>query len=192
MEVGSELEACVDINERIRNWLKDAINCGLLPESLRINIETKLEDNKDLTSIPFSTLKSVLAFCGKKIYLNELLEGTTLSYPIVPVMKRDPVLEERIQKLKTQQQIKDYNRMVESIAPKSNIDKEDSLGYQYRTLNRQLFMMLNFIITVTCVFIFGYKGTEYYLGHPYLPLVLIKEHFQLVSIIASSGALWSC
>lgn len=65
MEVGIELEACVDINERILNWLKDAINCGLLPESLRENIETKLQDNKDLTSIPFSTVKSVLIFCGR-------------------------------------------------------------------------------------------------------------------------------
>ena len=78
MEIGSELEACVVINERIRNWLKDAINCGLLSESLKERIKTKLEANKDLASIPFSVLKAVLAICGKSQYI--VVHGLTLNF----------------------------------------------------------------------------------------------------------------
>lgn len=70
----------------------------------------------------------------ESIYLHELLEEADIQLPTPKLVPRNPELEARIQKLKAQQDAREYQAMTKSIDPSRRNFPEDSISYQSKTL----------------------------------------------------------
>lgn len=73
---------------------------------------------------------------GKKIFLHELLSGSSVTIPTLEIPERNPELEERMTALRNQLDEKEYQRMtrnVNSTSPYKSIP-EDSISYQCKIL----------------------------------------------------------
>ncbi|ESN94856.1 hypothetical protein HELRODRAFT_179951 [Helobdella robusta] len=84
-------------------------------------------------------------------------------YALLSLCIKNPELEARIERLKAEQREKEYKEMVKNVTNKPSIN-EESIGKQYKQLNRQLITIFNFLLTCMCMFAFAYKATEYAIG----------------------------
>ncbi|CAG0899457.1 unnamed protein product [Cyprideis torosa] len=95
--------------------------------------------------------------------LHVLLQGTdvTLPEPIVP--ERSPELEARVQRLRRDQENREYRKMTAGVDRLQSARKEDSLnfGAELREINAHLINILQLILTVGGTFLFTYKAIEY-------------------------------
>ncbi|XP_029039129.1 transmembrane protein 199 [Osmia bicornis bicornis] len=101
----------------------------------------------------------------ESIYLHELLEEADIQLPTPKLVPRNPELEARIQKLKAQQNAREYQAMTKSIDSNRRHFPEDSISYQMKQINRQLIAVAQFVFSVVAGFVFGFKGVELIIGN---------------------------
>lgn len=101
----------------------------------------------------------------ESIYLHELLEEADIKLPTPKHVPRNPELEARIQKLKAQQDARDYQAMTKNIDSSRRKFPDDSIAYQMKQINRQLIAVAQFIFSVLAGFVFGFKGVELIVGN---------------------------
>jgi len=108
------------------------------------------------------------AFCP---YLHEVLRGSTLHIPELPTPKRNPELEARCQKLKLQQQERDYQQMVTNVSA-STLSTTSDLASEFskaaKTTSSALIVVVNIFLTVVAAFFFGFFASRYVLPTPSL------------------------
>lgn len=159
------MEPEVKLTEKIYSFLKE--QCHQMPQNSK---ETKeihkfIEKEPQPSSIPFRIVRYAFTehknTAGKKkVYLNELLEGSDLHLPEIIPPPRNLELEARIKKLKLEQQNKIYKDITRNVSIEQ--DKPDeSIQHDLKLMNNQIISVINFIITVGGAFAFGYKATEY-------------------------------
>lgn len=98
------------------------------------------------------------------IYLHQLLEGCDIVLPQPPVIERNPVLEERIQRLKREQEAREYKAMTKNVDNVRVRHPDDSIGYQMKMLNSHLIAILQFVVSVGAGFTFGFMGIQLMVG----------------------------
>ncbi|XP_003700166.2 vacuolar ATPase assembly protein VMA12 [Megachile rotundata] len=101
----------------------------------------------------------------ESIYLHELLEEADIKLPTPKHIPRNPELEARIQKLKAQQDAREYQAMTKNIDSSRRKFPDDSIAYQMKQINRQLIAVAQFIFSVLAGFVFGFKGVELIVGN---------------------------
>ncbi|KRZ74154.1 EH domain-containing protein 1 [Trichinella papuae] len=105
----------------------------------------------------------------KKRFPNEVsvykwLRSGEIILPTLPKRERNPELEARIQKLKKEQEQREYDRMtsnVDVVQLHRQRNKFGSFQQDLAILNRQLIIILNTLLTVICSFIFGFYSVQF-------------------------------
>ncbi|KRY92359.1 EH domain-containing protein 1 [Trichinella pseudospiralis] len=92
------------------------------------------------------------------------LRSGEIILPTLPKRERNPELEARIQKLKKEQEQREYDRMtsnVDVVQLHRQRNKFGSFQQDLAILNRQLIIIFNTLLTVVCSFLFGFYSVQF-------------------------------
>ncbi|XP_067132481.1 transmembrane protein 199 [Centruroides vittatus] len=164
-------------------------------DELNADMRNILENKNRL--IPFKTIHRICDTLNdgenKKLYLHEMLHGCEIDFWKPPKPKRNPELEARIQKLKAEQEEREYHEMTKNVSM-SSFKKSSSFQSEIRTVRSQITAVLNGVLTVAGTFIFGFKAAEYLfsisdlitkfcVGFSLAILVAVAELYFLIPIV---------
>lgn len=90
--------------------------------------------------------------------------GLELELPVPNVAPRNPVLEKRCQRLRQEQDNREYRSMTKMVDSSRYKEPEESLAYQMKQINRQLIGVVQFVFSVIAGFAFGFTGLELLIG----------------------------
>lgn len=102
---------------------------------------------------------------GSKVYLHELLEGSEIVLPKNEEIPRNAELEKRCQKLRAEQQNREYQNMTKNVDGFRRKLPEDTIAYQLKMMNSHLIAVFQFIASVLAGFAFGFIGVELLFGN---------------------------
>ncbi|XP_078598302.1 vacuolar ATPase assembly protein VMA12-like isoform X1 [Branchiostoma floridae x Branchiostoma japonicum] len=160
----------------------EAIDAVLSKPDLPGDLQKELGRYKDSHSsdkpgnIPFQTVQKLqerLEDGEKKQYLHELLEGSDVFFPPVETPPRNPELVARLERLKREQENRQYAQMTRDMGKKpgqgalsdfgSEEDGDDD-NVSPKEVKVYLMALINFMVSVAAAFTFGYVGSEYAFG----------------------------
>ncbi|XP_054064530.1 transmembrane protein 199 isoform X2 [Rissa tridactyla] len=149
----------------LAGWrLRQAVEGGELaglPDGLQAELEAALASQGAL--VPFSLLRrlhTALREAGSPLYLHELLEGSEIHLPEVPVPPRNPELVARLERIKAKLANEEYQRMTRNITGQMNGTLAE-FGRQVRSVKAVVITIFNFIVTVVAAFACTYLGSQY-------------------------------
>uniref|UniRef100_A0A1A9ZQ40 Endoplasmic reticulum-based factor for assembly of V-ATPase n=1 Tax=Glossina pallidipes TaxID=7398 RepID=A0A1A9ZQ40_GLOPL len=102
---------------------------------------------------------------GTSLHLNDLLETSSLELPQNEVIERNPILEARCQRLRKEQENREYAKMTKNVDSTYKHYPEDTIAYQIKALNSQIIAVLQFVFSVAAGFVFGFLGIELIIGN---------------------------
>ncbi|XP_050070532.1 uncharacterized protein LOC126558550 [Anopheles maculipalpis] len=140
----------VEFLDTKQNTQQDDTNTGLL----------NLSDIKWL----YGTLKQLRQTDQTVPYLHALLRGCELKLPQNPIQERNPELEARCQRLRKEQEDREYHRMTKNVDSIRKHMPEETLSYQMKQINRHLIAVAQFLFSVAAGFAFGFIGIELLVG----------------------------
>ncbi|XP_058468232.1 uncharacterized protein LOC131440723 isoform X2 [Malaya genurostris] len=97
-------------------------------------------------------------------YLHEMLRDCNIMAPENEIMERNSKLEERCQKLRGQQEAREYKAMTSNVDGLQTHQLQDTISFQIKQINRQLIAVAQFIFSVAAGFAFGFIGIELIVG----------------------------
>lgn len=97
-------------------------------------------------------------------YLHELMEDCVMVLPENEIQERNPELEARCQKLRKEQEAREYQAMTRNVDNVRTLMPQDTIAYQMKQINRQLIAVAQFIFSVAAGFAFGFIGIELIIG----------------------------
>ncbi|KAK6619675.1 hypothetical protein RUM43_012432 [Polyplax serrata] len=106
-------------------------------------------------------------------YLHDLLVGSEIILPENEVLERNPVLAERIEKLKKEQEDREYKAMTKNVETSKKHYPEDSISYQMNMMNRHLIAVGQLLVSIGAGFAFGFLGLELIVGNLQFSMRLI-------------------
>ncbi|NXT00171.1 TM199 protein, partial [Jacana jacana] len=98
---------------------------------------------------------------GSPLYLHELLEGSEIDFPEVPVPPRNPELVARLERIKAKLANEEYQRMTRNITGQQMNGTLAEFGRQVRSVKAVVITIFNFIVTVVASFACTYLGSQY-------------------------------
>ncbi|XP_058127970.1 uncharacterized protein LOC131291263 [Anopheles ziemanni] len=120
----------------------------------------KVDDIKWL----YAALKQMRQSDPATPYLHTLLSGCQMELPINPIQERNPVLEARCQRLRKEQEDREYHRMTKNVDSVRKHMPEETIAYQMKQINRHLIAVAQFVFSVAAGFAFGFIGIELIIG----------------------------
>lgn len=130
--------------------VKDTKNCNDLPENISW-LKNSAKDKYANCFLNLSNIKWLKEYLRKhkdqsvkRNHLHELLSGILVILPKPTVILRNPELEERIKKLKAQQNNREYQAMTKGVDPLRKYYPEDTIAYQSKP-SMFLFVLLEII-----------------------------------------------
>lgn len=139
----------------------ESVNYKNMPKTVEKEILNNHDDDARLTVSDLRWLKYNIDL---EFPLHELLTKWGIEIPEPPVIPRNPELEARVQRLRVEQEERDYRSMTKNVDSVRIKHPDDSIGYQLKMMNRQLIAVLQFIISVGAGFAFGFIGVQYMVG----------------------------
>ncbi|XP_030238415.1 uncharacterized protein LOC108649013 [Drosophila navojoa] len=113
-------------------------------------------------------LNSILIELRKKnitnVFLYELIESCELILPENEYKPRNPELEARCQRLRDEQQNREYHKMTKNVDATLKHIPEDTVAYQLKSINKQIIAVAQFIFSVAAGFTFGFFGVNLMVG----------------------------
>lgn len=97
-------------------------------------------------------------------YLHEFLQTCQLILPENEQMERNAELEARCQKLRKEQEAREYESMTRNVDNVRKNMPQDTIAFQMKQINRQLIAVAQFIFSVAAGFAFGFIGIELIVG----------------------------
>lgn len=131
----------------------------LLQEQLGQNLPEKFNEQICIADLEWLKAQSAI-----ETPLHELLMGSEILLPQPVEIPRNSELEARIQRLKLEQQERDYRAMTKNVDNMRVKQPEDTIAYQMKQINRQLIAVLQFVFSVAAGFAFGFLGVELIVG----------------------------
>ena len=92
-----------------------------------------------------------------------LLLSSSLHLPSPVFPERNPELEARCQKLRAEQEDRDY-RAITSNVRRDRGPEEEPIKKQFKEINNFLLLIVQFVVSVVCSFMFGFLGPYYLYG----------------------------
>ncbi|XP_023306101.2 transmembrane protein 199 [Lucilia cuprina] len=181
-----QLSSNVEILKETNTQKNPVINVKLLRELLKENISDKSPKTKqdkttnkskttktnEVLHLHLSELRWLSNFLstlrkeqGLDIYLNDVLETCQLELPQNEIIKRNPELEARCQRLREEQQNLEYRKMTKNVDAVLKHYPEDTVAYQIKAINSQIIAVLQFIFSVAAGFAFGFLGINLIIGN---------------------------
>uniref|UniRef100_A0A1B6KIT6 Endoplasmic reticulum-based factor for assembly of V-ATPase n=1 Tax=Graphocephala atropunctata TaxID=36148 RepID=A0A1B6KIT6_9HEMI len=133
-------------------------------ENLLDSLSKKLKGSKDLLKLTVSEVRWIRENVKLDVALHEWLGRCRIELPEPPVIPRNPELEARVQRLKLEQQERDYQNMTRNVDTVRSKYPDDSIASQVKEINRQLIAVLQFVVSVGAGFAFGFIGVELIVG----------------------------
>lgn len=94
-----------------------------------------------------------------------LLLSCSLTLPKPVYEDRNPILEERCAKLRAEQEEREYRAMTGNVRRDHERSRdEEPLNKQFKEVNSFLLLILQFVVSVACSFMFGYLSPYYLYG----------------------------
>ncbi|PIK42712.1 putative transmembrane protein [Apostichopus japonicus] len=129
------------------------------PEGLKRELRSHRNDavSKKCVSLPYHVVKEVYDFTQssadstkeEKLYFHEFLEGCEIYFPPQKEPERNPELLARLERLKREQDNKQYNEMTNNVQQEvAGKHAFEGFGREVRSVKKQLMGMLNFILTL--------------------------------------------
>lgn len=94
---------------------------------------------------------------------SSLLLSSSLHLPSPVFPERNPELEARCQKLRAEQEDRDY-RAITSNVRRDRGPEEEPIKKQFKEINNFLLLIVQFVVSVVCSFMFGFLGPYYLYG----------------------------
>ena len=124
------------------------IQCLLDGEAANLSVEDITWLRKNVSTIPSS-----------------LLLSCQLLLPTPEYEERNPVLEERCIKLRARQEEREYRTMTGNVRRDYERTRdEEPIKKQFKEVNAFLLLILQFVVSVVCSFMFGYLSPYYLYG----------------------------
>ncbi|NXV83173.1 TM199 protein, partial [Atlantisia rogersi] len=145
--------------------LRQAVEGGELaelPADLWGELEAALASERAL--VPFSLLRrlhAALREAESPLYLHELLEGSEIYLPEVPVPPRNPELVARLERIKAKLANEEYRRMTRNITGQVRALPLLSPFSPVRSVKAVVITIFNFFVTVAAAFACTYLGSQY-------------------------------
>ncbi|NWZ49017.1 transmembrane protein 199 isoform X2 [Haliaeetus albicilla] len=155
------MASAVRAGRRLRQAVEGSELAGL-PAGLRAELEAALASEGAL--VAFSLLRrlhAALREAGSPLYLHELLEGSEIDLPEVPVPPRNPELVARLERIKAKLANEEYRRMTRNITGQEMNGTLAEFGRQVRSVKAVVITIFNFIVTVAAAFACTYLGSQY-------------------------------
>ncbi|XP_014808550.1 PREDICTED: transmembrane protein 199 isoform X4 [Calidris pugnax] len=114
------MASAVRAGRRLRQAVEGSELAGL-PADLRAELEAALASQGAV--VPFRLLRrlrTALREAGSPLYLHQLLEGSEIDFPEVPVPPRNPELVARLERIKAKLANEEYQRMTRNITGQTN------------------------------------------------------------------------
>ena len=92
-----------------------------------------------------------------------LLLSCSLHLPSPVFAERDPELEARCQKLRAEQENRDYRALTNNVR-RDREAEEEPIKKQFKEINSFLLLIVQFVVSVICSFMFGFLGPYYLYG----------------------------
>jgi len=92
-----------------------------------------------------------------------LLLSSSLRLPSPQFADRNPELEARCQKLRAEQENRDYRAITNNVRRDREVE-EEPVKKQLKELNNFLLLIVQFVVSVVCSFMFGFLGPYYLYG----------------------------
>lgn len=134
------------------------------PKTKSTAINTKLLSLQDLHWLYSYIQGENVNNTDEKVYLHELMEGSEIILPKNEEIPRSEELDKRCQRLKAEQQNREYQDMTKNVDNLRRKLPEDTIGYQMKMMNKQLIAVFQFIVSVITGFAFGFIGIELLIG----------------------------
>ncbi|XP_020813018.1 transmembrane protein 199 [Drosophila serrata] len=99
-----------------------------------------------------------------ELFLHELIESCELVLPENELKPRNPELEARCQRLREEQQNREYQKMTKNVDAGLKNFPEDTISYQIKSINKQIIAVAQFIFSVAAGFTFGFFGVNLMVG----------------------------
>ncbi|XP_017007485.2 transmembrane protein 199 [Drosophila takahashii] len=99
-----------------------------------------------------------------QVFLHQLIESCELILPENEMKPRNPELEARCERLRAEQQNRDYLKMTKNVDAGLKNYPEDTISYQIKSLNKQIIAVAQFIFSVAAGFTFGFFGVNLMVG----------------------------
>ena len=157
-----------DINKFLQTMYKDKNMDRLLTSKIRIAL-TPSGDKKEVSSIAYDVLVDIHQYYSDfkhpkeesdYVELRDLIKSAKVYNYNVPEPTRSPELIQRLQKLRKNQEQKEYDSMVKNVRKtRKTIGQE--LGSELRTSKQQFSSIINFLLSVGATFAFGYVSSQY-------------------------------
>jgi len=96
---------------------------------------------------------------------SSVLFSCPLLLPSPKYEERNPVLEERCAKLRARQEEKEYRNMTGNVRREyERTREEEPIKKQFKEVNAFLLLIMQFVVSVVCSFMFGYFSPYYLYG----------------------------
>ncbi|NXN67475.1 TM199 protein, partial [Himantopus himantopus] len=159
------MASAVRAGRRLRKAVEGGELAGL-PAGLRTELEAALASEGAL--VPFSLLRrlhTALREAESPLYLHELLEGSEIHLPEVPVPPRNPELVARLERIKAKLANEEYRRMTRNITGQVrdllHCLLSGCVPQKLRSVKAVVITIFNFIVTVAAAFACTYLGSQY-------------------------------
>uniref|UniRef100_A0A915PMK0 Uncharacterized protein n=1 Tax=Setaria digitata TaxID=48799 RepID=A0A915PMK0_9BILA len=142
--------------ELLRSWLDASNDVKLKKRADRLM-------KQELMVFDYDEVMSILIPLSEKYPIYKFIDQLT---PYVPVAEKkvNPEYEARLERLRRQQEDREYREMTRSVDPNQIYGRENLLyGFseEVQAINRQLMVIFNTLLTVAGGFAFGYFGISY-------------------------------
>ncbi|NXF94111.1 TM199 protein, partial [Eubucco bourcierii] len=155
------MASAVQAGERLRRAGEGSELEGL-PADLRAELQEAVASERALVS--FSLLRrlhAALREAESPLHLYELLEGSEIYLPEVPVPPRNPELVARLERIKARLANEEYRRMTRNITGQDMNGTLAEFGRQVRSVKAVVITIFNFFVTVAAAFACTYLGSQY-------------------------------
>ncbi|VDP94780.1 unnamed protein product [Echinostoma caproni] len=162
MSARNPIAVDVSTSVPIVEFLENCRTAKNFPEPLKMSVDRILLEKNHIRFSIVCECHTWMKNNGKVSppHLWKLFRSTTVVLPVPKPTPRNPELDARVNALRTKFANDEYNRMIENLGPKIAVplNKESGVSVcsELKCLNKQLMMILNFIIIISSGFAFGY------------------------------------
>ena len=118
--------------------------------------------NDDSVQLTVEDIKWIVETCPE--LPSALLFSSELQVPSPEFPERNPELEARCQKLRAEQEDREYRAMTGNVRRDGPGQEQEPIKKQFKEINNFLLVIAQFVLSVACSFMFGFLAPYYLYG----------------------------
>lgn len=160
----------VEMSPDISKFLTSVFKSPIIEYSLKMKIRIALNTTIDDRTFSYDVLNEAHEFYSKLqknpddkgyIELRDLVKTSRVFNRNISEPVRSPELVKRLNRLKREQEQKEYDQMVTNVVSSKKLNLGKDVGAAYRTAKQQTMSVMNLVISVVAAFMFGNVASQY-------------------------------